>query len=80
MHCWICYQNVKKTNLCSCDNDFSYCHYSCLNKWMLVSGITKCQMCKEHYKLPFYYNIIQTLIYFYNFDFITECLYLFSII
>jgi len=57
MYCWICREECNKTNLCNCNNDFSYCHKECLKKWITISNKTKCDMCKSYYKFPIYYNL-----------------------
>ena len=49
--CWICKDLTIKTNLCDCDNDFSYCHSDCLNKWVICSSNYKCKFCDVILKL-----------------------------
>jgi hypothetical protein len=55
--CWICRQISNKTNLCNCDNDYSYCHSYCLDKWIESSSNIKCKFCNSNYKLSYYYYI-----------------------
>ena len=49
--CWICKDLTIKTNLCDCDNDFSYCHSDCLNKWVICSSNYKCNFCDGNFKI-----------------------------
>lgn len=57
MYCWICRESCSQTNLCNCNNDFSYCHQECLKKWIMISNKTKCNMCNTYYKFSFTYNL-----------------------
>ena len=57
MICWICHQECPKTNLCNCNNDFSYCHYECLECWIKTSNKNTCIMCKSYYKFPTFFII-----------------------
>ena len=55
--CWICRQISNKTNFCNCDNDYSYCHLSCLEEWVNTSSNIQCKFCNSYYKLSYYYYI-----------------------
>ena len=49
MNCWICWNK--------CNNNFSYYHKECLYKWIENSNNYVCKMCKNDYKISFYYYL-----------------------
>ena len=57
MNCWICWNKCNKENLCNCNNYFSYYHKECLYKWIENSNNYVCKMCKNDYKISFYYYL-----------------------
>jgi len=66
MFCWICREECLKTNLCMCNNDFSYCHKNCLKKWINISNKNKCNMCNTYYKFPLYFILYNFFLNFIN--------------
>ena len=34
MNCWICREHTEKNNLCDCENDYSYVHNHCIEKFV----------------------------------------------
>lgn len=67
MDCWICKEKTEKSNLCSCNNDFSYCHYKCIEKYVSYSNNYKCIFCNSNYKLSHFFWIKYYFYLFINF-------------
>ncbi len=62
--CWICYQACPNDLKCKCNNEFAYCHNSCLRKWILESNKKKCIFCDYQYKFPIYFLLWTSFWYY----------------
>ncbi|VVU95371.1 hypothetical protein CPAV1605_1122 [seawater metagenome] len=73
MNCWICYEPCSRNKYCKCQNEFSYCHSTCLHKWCIESNSQYCRFCKTQYDIPMHikfinylYIIFNAIVFFFN--------------
>lgn len=63
MNCWICREHTEKNNLCDCENDYSYVHNHCIEKFVYLSNQTHCRFCKKKYKIRKFVIIINFIVW-----------------
>ena len=54
MECRVCYENDSKEPLiapCSCSGSMKYIHKSCLQKWLLHTKNSTCNVCKQPFEI-----------------------------